>query len=66
MKTLAVLLLSGLLAGPASADLIVTRGTLGVAHYTNDGVSLARSSLREREDCRTHASGSAGWRRSLR
>jgi hypothetical protein len=40
MKTLAVLLLTGVLAGPAFADLIVTRGTLGVAHYTDDGVSL--------------------------
>lgn len=40
MKTLAVLLFAGLLAGPACADLIVTQGTLGVAHYTNDGVSL--------------------------
>ena len=29
-----------LLTGPAFADLIVTQGTLGVAHYTNDGVSL--------------------------
>ena len=26
--------------GPAFADLIVTQGTLGVAHYTDDGVSL--------------------------
>jgi hypothetical protein len=40
MKTLAVLLLTGVLAGPAFADLIVTRGTLGVAHYTDEGVSL--------------------------
>jgi hypothetical protein len=40
MKTLAVLLFAGLLAGPAFADLIVTQGALGVAHYTNDGVSL--------------------------
>jgi hypothetical protein len=40
MKTLAVLLFAGLLAGPAFADLIVTQGTLGVAHYTNDGVTL--------------------------
>ncbi len=29
-----------LLTSPAFADLIVTQGTLGVAHYTNDGVSL--------------------------
>ncbi|HEY3458647.1 MAG TPA: NHL repeat-containing protein [Bryobacteraceae bacterium] len=29
-----------LLVSPAFADLIVTQGTLGVAHYTNDGVSL--------------------------
>ncbi len=34
------MLLTGVLAGPALADLIVTRGTLGVAHYTDDGVSL--------------------------
>ena len=40
MKTLTALLSAGLLAGPAFADLIVTQGTLGVAHYTDDGVSL--------------------------
>jgi hypothetical protein len=40
MKTIAVLLFTGLLAGPAFADLIVTQGTLGVAHYTDTGVSL--------------------------
>ena len=40
MRTGFVLLLTGLLTSPAFADLIVTQGTLGVAHYTNDGVSL--------------------------
>jgi hypothetical protein len=40
MKILTVLLFAGLLVSPALADLIVTQGTLGVAHYTNDGVSL--------------------------
>jgi hypothetical protein len=40
MKILTALLSAGLLTGPAFADLIVTQGTLGVAHYTDDGVSL--------------------------
>ncbi len=40
MKILTALLSAGLLSGPAFADLIVTQGTLGVAHYTDDGVSL--------------------------
>jgi len=40
MKIVIALLSAGLLAGPAFADLIVTQGTLGVAHYTDDGVSL--------------------------
>src|SRR3954465_10374873 len=34
------LLMSGVLCGSASADLIVTQGALGVQRYTNDGVSL--------------------------
>ncbi|HEY7305311.1 MAG TPA: PEP-CTERM sorting domain-containing protein [Bryobacteraceae bacterium] len=33
-------LIAGMLASPMFADLIVSRGTLGVQHYTNDGVSL--------------------------
>jgi len=40
MKTIAVLLVTGILSSPAFADLIVTQGTLGVAHYTDNGVSL--------------------------
>jgi len=40
MKTIAVLLFAGILSSPAFADLIVTQGTLGVAHYTDNGVSL--------------------------
>ena len=40
MKLLPALLMSGILCGPAFADLIVTQGTLGVQRYTNDGVSL--------------------------
>jgi sugar lactone lactonase YvrE len=40
MKTIAVLLFAGLLSSPVFADLIVTQGTLGVAHYTDSGVSL--------------------------
>jgi trimeric autotransporter adhesin len=40
MKTIAVLLFTGILSSPAFADLIVTQGTLGVAHYTDNGVSL--------------------------
>jgi hypothetical protein len=40
MKIPTLLLLTSLLVSPVFADLIVTQGTLGVAHYTNDGVSL--------------------------
>ena len=40
MRTDFVLLLTGLLTSSAFADVIVTQGTLGVAHYTNDGVPL--------------------------
>lgn len=40
MKTIAVLLVAGILSSPAFADLIVTQGTLGVAHYTDNGVPL--------------------------
>ena len=40
MRTGFVLLLTGLLTSPAFADIIVTQGTLGVAHYTDNGVSL--------------------------
>src|SRR5882757_9519942 len=40
MKTIAVLLFTGILSSPVFADLIVTQGTLGVAHYTDSGVSL--------------------------
>jgi streptogramin lyase len=32
--------MTGILCGPAFADLIVTQGTMGVQRYTNDGVSL--------------------------
>jgi sugar lactone lactonase YvrE len=37
---IASLFMTGVLCGPASADLIVTQGTMGVQRYTNDGVSL--------------------------
>jgi len=40
MKTIAVLLFTGILSSPVFADLIVTQGALGVAHYTDSGVSL--------------------------
>jgi hypothetical protein len=40
MKTITVLLFAGILSSPVFADLIVTQGTLGVAHYTDSGVSL--------------------------
>jgi hypothetical protein len=40
MKAIIALLIAGLMAGPALADLIVSRGTLGIQHYTNDGVFL--------------------------
>jgi hypothetical protein len=40
MRLLPSLLISGVLCGPAFADLIVTQGTLGVQRYSNDGVSL--------------------------
>jgi hypothetical protein len=37
MKALAAALVTTLLSFPAFGDLIVTRGTLGVEHYSNDG-----------------------------
>ena len=40
MRLLPTLLMTGILCGPAFADLIVTQGTMGVQRYTNDGVSL--------------------------
>src|SRR5437899_299565 len=39
-RLLPSLLISGVLCGSASADLIVTQGAMGVQRYTNDGVSL--------------------------
>ena len=40
MRLLLTSLMTGILCGPAYADLIVTQGALGVQRYTNDGVSL--------------------------
>ena len=40
MRLLITSLMTGILCGPAYADLIVTQGALGVQRYTNDGVSL--------------------------
>ena len=40
MRLLPALLMTGILCGPAFADLIVTQGTMGVQRYTDNGVSL--------------------------
>lgn len=40
MKAVVLLLSAGVLASAAFADVIVTQGTFGVAHYTNDGAPL--------------------------
>jgi hypothetical protein len=40
MRLLPALLMTGILCGSAFADLIVTQGTMGVQHYTNDGTSI--------------------------